>query len=130
LVDQAKAPFLNPMEMNNADKATVVNKVQNASYADEFIEVFGTNAFSNVDQAYDNIAAAIAVFETSSEMNPFTSKFDAVMDGNASLPRRNKGASTCSRAPQPSAATAIRLIRRMPPARCSPTSITTTSRSR
>jgi len=71
--------------MNNADKATVVNKVQNASYADEFIEVFGANAFSNVDQAYDNIAAAIAVFETSSEMNPFTSKFDAVMDGNASF---------------------------------------------
>ena len=85
LVDQAKAPFLNPLEMNNADKATVVNKVQNASYADEFIEVFGTNAFSNVDQAYDNIAAAIAVFETSSEMNPFTSKFDAVMASNASF---------------------------------------------
>ena len=85
LVDQAKAPFLNPVEMNNADKATVVNKVQNASYADEFIEVFGTNAFSNVDQAYDNIAAAIAVFETSGEMNPFTSKFDAVIAGNASF---------------------------------------------
>ena len=85
LVDQAKAPFLNTLEMNNADKATVVSKVQNASYADEFTEVFGADAFSNVDQAYDNIAAAIAVFETSSEMNSFTSKFDAVMAGNASF---------------------------------------------
>jgi len=85
LADQAKAPFLNPVEMNNADKATVVTKVQNSSYADEFIEVFGANAFANVDQAYDNIAAAIAAFETSSEVNPFTSKFDAVMAGNASF---------------------------------------------
>ena len=79
LLEQAKAPFLNPVEMNNADKADVVSKVQNASYADDFVEVFGANAFNDVDQAYDNIAAAIAVFETSSEMNPFTSKFDAVM---------------------------------------------------
>lgn len=85
LADQARAPFLNPVEMNNADKATVVGKVQNASYADEFIEVFGANAFADVDQAYDNIAAAIAAFETSSEVNPFTSKFDAVMAGNASF---------------------------------------------
>ncbi len=81
LVEQAKAPFLNPLEMNNIDKADVVSKVQSASYADEFIEVFGANAFANVDQAYDNIAAAIAVFESSSEVNPFTSKFDAVMAG-------------------------------------------------
>jgi cytochrome c peroxidase len=85
LMEQAKAPFLNPVEMNNADKADVVSKVQNASYADDFIEVFGANAFNDVDQAYDNIAAAIAVFETSGEMNPFTSKFDAIMDGNASF---------------------------------------------
>jgi cytochrome c peroxidase len=85
LVEQAKAPFLNPVEMNNADKADVVSKVQNASYADDFIEVFGANAFNDVDQAYDNIAAAIAVFESSSEVNPFTSKFDAVMAGNASF---------------------------------------------
>ncbi len=85
LVEQAKAPFLNPAEMNNADKAEVVSKVQNAAYAEDFIEVFGIRAFDNVDQAYDNIAAAIAVFEASDEMNPFSSKFDAVMDGNATF---------------------------------------------
>ena len=85
LMEQAKAPFLNPVEMNNSDKADVVSKVQNAAYADDFIEVFGANAFNDVDQAYDNIAAAIAMFESSSEMNPFTSKFDAVMAGNASF---------------------------------------------
>jgi cytochrome c peroxidase len=81
LADQAKDPFLNLVEMNNADEATVVGKVQNASYADDFIEVFGANAFNDTAQAYDNIATAIAAFETSAEMNPFTSKFDAVMAG-------------------------------------------------
>lgn len=85
LEEQAKAPFLNPVEMNNASKADVVSKVQNASYADDFIEVFGANAFDDADQAYDNIAAAIAMFEASSEMYPFTSKFDAVAAGNASF---------------------------------------------
>ncbi|MCP4878686.1 MAG: cytochrome-c peroxidase [Gammaproteobacteria bacterium] len=81
LAEQAKDPFLNPVEMNNVDKADVVSKVQNSSYADDFKEVFGANAFTDVDQAYDNIADAIAAFETSSEMNPFTSKFDAIMAG-------------------------------------------------
>jgi len=85
LVDQAKAPFLNPLEMNNADEAAVVSKVQNASYADDFIEVFGAGAFSDINQAYNNIAVAIAAFEASSEVNPFTSKFDAVMAGSASF---------------------------------------------
>ena len=37
LVDQAKAPFLNPLEMNNADKAAVVSQVQSASYADDCV---------------------------------------------------------------------------------------------
>ena len=78
LIDQAKAPFLNPAEMNNVAEADVVGKVQNASYAVDFREVFGTNAFNDTDQAYDNIAVAIAAFEKSREMNPFTSKFDAV----------------------------------------------------
>jgi len=85
LAEQAGDPFLNPVEMNNVDKADVVSKVQNASYADDFKAVFGADAFANIDQAYDNIAAAIAAFETSSEVNPFTSKFDAVMAANASF---------------------------------------------
>ena len=85
LIDQAKAPFLNPAEMNNVDEADVVSKVQKASYADNFREVFGADAFNDTLQAYDNIAEAIAAFESSLEMNPFTSKFDAVMAGRATF---------------------------------------------
>lgn len=85
LAEQAKDPFLNPVEMNNANAATVVNKVQIASYANDFTEVFGANAFNDSVQAYDNIALAIAAFETSAELNSFTSKFDAVVAGNATF---------------------------------------------
>jgi cytochrome c peroxidase len=85
LIDQAKGPFLNPVEMNNVDKADVVAKVQNASYAGDFTDVFGAGAFNDIDQAYDNIAVAIAAFEATSELKPFTSKFDAVMAGRVGV---------------------------------------------
>jgi cytochrome c peroxidase len=85
LTEQAKDPFLNPKEMNNTDAADVVNKVKLASYADEFKDVFGQNAFDDTATAYQNIASAIAAFEETDEVNPFTSKFDAVMAGNATF---------------------------------------------
>ncbi len=77
LIEQAKGPFLNPVEMNNFDAAEVVTKVSDASYANDLKSVYGDNAFDNTDEAYTHIATAIASFEESHEMNPFTSKFDA-----------------------------------------------------
>lgn len=85
LIEQAKAPFLNPVEMNNTDEADVVNKVRNSSYASDFLSVFGANAFDDTMTAYNNIATAIAAFEASPEVNPFSSKFDAVQNGTESF---------------------------------------------
>jgi cytochrome c peroxidase len=85
LVEQAKGPFLNPVEMNNASEAEVVSKVQNASYAADFLAVFGADAFSDTTTAYHNIATAIAVFEASAELNPFSSKFDAYLAGQYTM---------------------------------------------
>jgi len=85
LTEQAKDPFLNPVEMNNADSAAVVTKVSNSSYADDFIALFGSGAFDNVDTAYNNIASAIAAFEESAEVNRFSSKFDDVQNGTATF---------------------------------------------
>lgn len=86
LIEQAKAPFLNPVEMNNTDQADVVNKVSNSSYANDFITVFGATAFDNTAVAYNNIARAIAAFESSAEMNAFTSKFDAFQNDPVNNP--------------------------------------------
>jgi len=85
LIAQAKDPFLNPVEMNNVDESDVVNKVRNASYASDFLSVFGANALDDVATAYNLIATAIAAFETSSEVNKFSSKFDAVLRGLATF---------------------------------------------
>ncbi len=85
LVEQAKGPFLNPVEMNNPSKAAVIAEVAASTYAAEFEAVYGAGALNNVEQAYDQVADAIAAFEGAKEVSPFTSKFDAVKAGLASF---------------------------------------------
>lgn len=85
LEEQAKDPFTNPVEMANPAPLAVVNKVRNGPYADKFIEVYGSNVFDNTATAFDRIADAIAAFERSNEMNPFTSKFDCYLEGQYTL---------------------------------------------
>ncbi len=53
LAEQAKGPFLNPLEMNNPSKDTVVRDVRIASYAPLFRQVYGLTSLDNVDSAYD-----------------------------------------------------------------------------
>lgn len=81
LEDQAKGPFLNVLEMHLPTKQVVVARVRQSSYADDFKAVFGPHSLSlsNVDAAYDNIAFAIAEYERSEELNPYTSKHDLAM---------------------------------------------------
>ena len=87
---QAKKPFLNPDEMNNPDKASVIEKVRNASYADEFKLVFGQDALDDIDKAYDNVTAALASFERSALLSPFTSKYDYYLAGMIELSEQEK----------------------------------------
>lgn len=82
---QAQGPFLNPLEMANPDKATVVNKVRNASYADLFKQVFGSTALDDADQAYIFLSTAIASFERTSIFSPFSSKYDDFLAGRVTL---------------------------------------------
>ncbi len=85
LVEQAKGPFLNPVEMNNPDRQAVIDKVAASAYAALFEQVFGPDAFADVDTAYHNVATAIATYEASAEVNMFTSKFDAYQAGLVEL---------------------------------------------
>jgi cytochrome c peroxidase len=82
---QAKAPFLNPLEMANPDAAAVVAKVRAADYAPLFRRRFGDAVFDDVDRAYGAIATAIADFERGPEVSPFSSKYDAFLRGEAEL---------------------------------------------
>ncbi len=85
LTEQAKGPFRNPLEMANPDGAAVVASVQASAYATQFTDLFGPTAFDNPDRAFDNIAAAIADYESTNEVNQFSSKYDAYINGRVSL---------------------------------------------
>ncbi len=78
LAEQAMGPFLNKLEMNNPDKKTVVLKVQEADYAELFEEVWGQGSLDvdDTDGVFERIARSIAAIERSTEVNPFSSKFD------------------------------------------------------
>jgi cytochrome c peroxidase len=85
--DQALAPFLNPVEMNNADKRSVLEQIAAARYAPLWAQVWGgpirlQNA-TTIEREYDRIGLSIAAFEASAEVNSFTAKFDYVEKGQA-----------------------------------------------
>lgn len=90
LEDQAKQPLLNPLEMANSDKNTVVDKVSSAEYADNFKDIYGNDIFNDVDLAFDKIADAIASFERSKEVSAFSSRFDAFTTGQLALTEQEK----------------------------------------
>ena len=94
VAEQAEGPFLNPLEQNNTSPAVVVDKVAQSSYALLFIEVWGAGSLDltpeNVTVAYERIARSIAAYERSSEVNPFSSKFDAYVEGKAKLTKQEK----------------------------------------
>jgi cytochrome c peroxidase len=83
--DQATGPFLNPLEQALPDAKTVVGLVCSAHYGKMFRKVWGANVCKDVNGAFDKIAFSLAAFEDSSMVNPFSSKFDAVAAGRATL---------------------------------------------
>ena len=56
-----------------------------SDYAGLFEEVWGNGSLNDINEAYNRIAMSIAAYERSSEVSPFTSKYDAYLAGNAGL---------------------------------------------
>ncbi len=84
LEEQAKGPFLNPVEMNNT-KEGVIQAIRNSQYAQMFRRVYGPKSLNNVETAYDLVARAIAAFERTNQLNSFTSKYDFYLKGQVAL---------------------------------------------
>ncbi len=84
LEQQAEAPLLNPLEMNTPDKASVVAKVKSA-YGRELEAIFGKDALATTDTAFTHITEALAAFERTPQLSPFSSKYDRVLAGTATL---------------------------------------------
>jgi cytochrome c peroxidase len=108
LSEQAKGPFLNPMEQGLPDAACVVYRVVTSDYKHLYKQVWGElkinwphNICSSaatlsigdqtkVNTAYDNIARSIAAYERSKEVSSFTSKYDDYLKGKATLTPEEK----------------------------------------
>ena len=85
LTEQAMGPPLNPLEMANSDTADVADKIMNLEYLDRFAEIYGDHALNDPDSAFFYMADALATYERSKEVNPFSSKFDLWQRGESVL---------------------------------------------
>jgi cytochrome c peroxidase len=85
LENQAALPLLNPLEMNNADKASVVEKVRRSKYARAFVNVYGPSALDQVDEGFSHVTEALAEFERTTTLAPFSSRYDRYLAGAMSL---------------------------------------------
>jgi cytochrome c peroxidase len=94
--DQAQGPFLNPVEQNIAEASTVVALICRSPYAAEFKAIarrlWGIEEIcaANAEFAFGVVAIAIAAFEHSPEVSPFSSKFDRYLKGEARLTEEEK----------------------------------------
>lgn len=91
LSDQATFPFQNPNEMNDVahnmgSPATVVANLAKSPNAAMFKQFHGDDIFTKpAAEVFNLIAVEIATFEASEEVSPFTSKYDAWLEGKAQL---------------------------------------------
>lgn len=88
LAEQAQGPFLNPLEQAMPNARTVCVKVAQSDYADLFEEVWGPGSLDfkkDIAGTYERIARSISAYEKSDEVNPFSSKYDFYLKGQADL---------------------------------------------
>ncbi|WP_432822173.1 cytochrome-c peroxidase [Trichloromonas sp.] len=127
LKDQAKGPFLNPVEMAMKDEAAVIAAIADPrnknykSYLKLFSSAYGIDLQTlnladdvQVMNAYDKMAQAIAAFEQTNRFTEFTSKYDYYLAGKAKLNAQEQnglalfeGKALCSEC-HPSAAEVVR----------------------
>ncbi|MEW6489623.1 MAG: cytochrome c peroxidase [Thermodesulfobacteriota bacterium] len=79
LAEQAQGPYLNPLEQALPNARVLCTKVWSSAYAGLFEEVWGPGSLDcarDTNGVYERIGRSVAAYERSSEVNPFTSKFD------------------------------------------------------
>ncbi|WP_426700121.1 cytochrome-c peroxidase [Rhodanobacter sp. Col0626] len=83
---QALVPMLNPVEMANTSIEQVATKLATSPYHAQFQQLFGEDILKQPDQLVSEAMFAISRFETEdASFHPFTSKYDAWLQGKARL---------------------------------------------
>ncbi|MEP7042684.1 MAG: cytochrome c peroxidase [Dokdonella sp.] len=88
--NQARIPLLSAFEMANS-AAGVAAAIRKTDYAHLLREALGEQALDGDADAFDAVVHALGAFEQDyDEFNPYTSKYDAWLTGNAKLSAREQ----------------------------------------
>ncbi|MBL8519879.1 MAG: c-type cytochrome [Betaproteobacteria bacterium] len=85
LEEQARGPLFAKAEMNLADDAELAARVRAAPYAAELRAAFALPKTAGDAQWVQATLSALAAYQRSAEVAPFTSKYDAWLRGQATL---------------------------------------------
>ena len=86
LAAQVERPLLAANEMANLTREAVVEKLRKSDYAMKFRQVFGEASLDQVDSAFASMSLALERYQRdSSEFQPFSSRYDAYLDGKTQL---------------------------------------------
>jgi cytochrome c peroxidase len=90
--EQALGPFLNPLEQALNSPADVISRICAGTYSNLFSDVCSPNPCdpANVSAAYNCVGLSVAAYEASSEVNQFSSKYDAFLNGQVKLTKEEK----------------------------------------
>lgn len=84
--EQAREPFLNPIEMAMPDRDSVVARVrENPVYERALLANFGQTVFSSDAKAFNAVATSIAAFERTTGFSTFDSKYDRYLRGDYTM---------------------------------------------
>ena len=91
LAKQALGPFVNPVEMANADSAAVIALLRTRPYAAAFKALFGDAIFDDPDAAMTRVGLALEAYQKEdSAFAPFSSKYDAFLQGKTTLTEQER----------------------------------------
>jgi cytochrome c peroxidase len=86
LQDQALGPLLNPLEIDGGSVDAVAAKLRHAPYASRLVQLFGASVFDTPRFAVAEALFAVGRYQIEDpSFHPYTSKFDAWLEGEARL---------------------------------------------
>ncbi|MEO8622266.1 MAG: cytochrome c peroxidase [bacterium] len=89
--EQAELPLLSPFEMANGNRGAVLARLRASSAAPAFRAAFGAGVFDDSIAAWKGLLLSLEVFqESQDDFYPYSSKYDAVLRGQAVLNARER----------------------------------------
>ncbi len=85
LEQQAVQPLIGHLEMNLGDSDILRQRIVETPYADELANLYGAESLEKSEQTLTAVVSALAAFENSEELRPFSSKYDAWATGKTQL---------------------------------------------